>query len=335
MRFGSLGITVVLGVGMTVAAFSQSGTQASGTASSQTSAAASTSGAQVNSTTSLGANAQGATQSQEQSGRKNGHGKMAKERRSGEHSIGAGASGNASGAATLDAPAGTQILMALTKSLDAKKARVGDEVVARTTADVISQGKIVIPKGSKVFGHVTESKAKAKGDSGSALGLVFDRAKLKGDRIVSFQSAIQAVAGPARAAASDEGMADVSQSSIGAVPANNSGGGTGSPLGGAVGGATSTLGAAGGQIGRAAGDTAGDIGETAGSVSANAGATAGNTIGAGNQGVRGLKGIQLAAAGSGGANESVLTSTGKDLKLEQGSQIVLKTVGSASTTNPQ
>jgi len=44
---------------------------------------------------------------------------------------------------------------------------------------VKSEGKIVIPKGAKLVGHVTQASARTKGESESALGIVFDKAILK------------------------------------------------------------------------------------------------------------------------------------------------------------
>ena len=87
------------------------------------------------------------------------------------------AGANASGVATF--PSGINIPAVLSKSLDSKKNKEGDEVTAKTTADVLSQGQIIIPRNSKLIGHVTQARAKAKGESDSALGIAFDRAILK------------------------------------------------------------------------------------------------------------------------------------------------------------
>src|SRR5579871_2270608 len=73
---------------------------------------------------------------------------------------------------------GTRIGAVLTKSVDAKKAKVGDEVEAKTLADVLARGAVAIPKNSKVIGHVTQVKPYAKGEA-SALSIQFDHAVLK------------------------------------------------------------------------------------------------------------------------------------------------------------
>jgi hypothetical protein len=75
---------------------------------------------------------------------------------------------------------GTTLQAELTKSIDAKKAKQGDEVTARLTQDVKSSGHVVLHKGSKLVGHVTEAQAKSKESSESKLGIAFDKAVLKG-----------------------------------------------------------------------------------------------------------------------------------------------------------
>src|SRR6185312_15610974 len=57
---------------------------------------------------------------------------------------------------------GTAMQAELTKSLDAKKAKPGDQVTAKLTQDVKQDGKVVLLKGSKLKGHVTEAQAKSK-----------------------------------------------------------------------------------------------------------------------------------------------------------------------------
>ena len=58
--------------------------------------------------------------------------------------------------------ADTMIVAELSKSLDAKKAKTGDPVEAKTTMDMLSQGKIVMPRNTRIVGHVTSAKAHSK-----------------------------------------------------------------------------------------------------------------------------------------------------------------------------
>src|SRR5258708_3297391 len=70
---------------------------------------------------------------------------------------------------------GTTLNGVVNGSIDSKKAKVGDLVTARTTEALNSEGKIVVPKGSKLLGHVTEASARSKGDTESAVGIKFDK----------------------------------------------------------------------------------------------------------------------------------------------------------------
>lgn len=62
-------------------------------------------------------------------------------------------------------PAGTHVLLELLNSLNVKRSRDGDRVYLRTAVPVAAGDRIVIPRGSNVFGTVVEVKgAKGKGD---------------------------------------------------------------------------------------------------------------------------------------------------------------------------
>lgn len=91
-------------------------------------------------------------------------------------------------------PAGTTIPAMLDKSVDARKSKVGDEVFAQTTEPVKEDGQIIIPKGSKILGHVTEAKARTDDDPNSVLGIAFERAVLKKGGELALKLTIQAVA---------------------------------------------------------------------------------------------------------------------------------------------
>jgi hypothetical protein len=82
----------------------------------------------------------------------------------------------------------------LTKPLDSKRLKQGDEVEAKLTAGITTADGGTIPSGSKVIGHVTEAKARSKGDSESTLGIVFDKIERKGGGETPIKGAIQAAA---------------------------------------------------------------------------------------------------------------------------------------------
>lgn len=64
----------------------------------------------------------------------------------------------------------------LTKSLDSRHAKPGDEVTAKLAQDVKSDGKGVLPKNCKLIGHVTEAQAQEKGEGGQRA--IFSRRRL-------------------------------------------------------------------------------------------------------------------------------------------------------------
>jgi hypothetical protein len=99
-------------------------------------------------------------------------------------------------AASPEAPArletGSILYAELTKTVDAKKAKVGDPVSAVLTADVLAHGKIVVRHDSKLVGHVTEVQLHTKETPESRLGIVFDKAITKTGE-VPFQSLLLAI----------------------------------------------------------------------------------------------------------------------------------------------
>ncbi len=232
------------------------------------------------------------------------------------------ASASASAAQATDSgqiAAGTTIRAELAKSVDAKKAKQGDEVVAKTSEDVKSNGQVVIPKGSKVFGHVTEAKAREKGESGSTLGIAFDKAIVKGGREIPLNATIQALAASqSNAPASNEPLIEPG------APGNSSGnmapGRAGN--GGMIGGAAQTAGAAAGTATNAAGNVGAAAGSTVGNTTAAAGSNA--RLSASSQGVAGLPGLSLSAAAANNTQASVISSQNKNVKLDSGTQMLLR-----------
>src|ERR1041384_716065 len=68
---------------------------------------------------------------------------------------------------------GSILYAELSKTVEAKKAKVGDPVSAILTADVLAHGKIVVRHDSKLVGHVTEVQVHSKDAPDSRLGIVF------------------------------------------------------------------------------------------------------------------------------------------------------------------
>src|SRR6185437_1106641 len=158
-------------------AVGQVNSQTSASGSSQTSVSASQSGASAKTSNSANAN------------------QNVKAGKKGNANASGSASQNASaGTSDLQIPSGTKVPAVLDKSIDSRKCKEGDEVVAKTTSDVVSNGKVIIPKNSKLIGHVTQASATANGGADSTLGIVFDKAMLRNGNTVPMQARIQALA---------------------------------------------------------------------------------------------------------------------------------------------
>ena len=104
---------------------------------------------------------------------------------------------------------GSNINATLASSLDAKRNKPGDEVEARTDQDVKQDGKVVLKKGTRLVGHVTQAQARSKEQAQSQLGVVFDHAVLKNGQNVPFNASIQALAAAQSATAASAGADDM------------------------------------------------------------------------------------------------------------------------------
>ncbi|MGE5110461.1 MAG: hypothetical protein ACM3JB_06365 [Acidobacteriaceae bacterium] len=197
----------------------------------------------------------------------------------------------------------------LTHSLDARKARVGDLLIARCLEDFQVTRDIRIPKNAKLIGHLTAVQRKARGQGESTLGIAFDRAQMRDGRIVPLTAVIEAITRPA--ASLEESDSD--QAAFGA------GGGSAAGLQrkpGVIGNLNSTA--------------------TAKVQSQNSSATAlpaelGTTKSVGNltakDGARevvGISGLELDASPSASANGSVIRSSSQNVRLESGTRLSLR-----------
>jgi len=108
----------------------------------------------------------------------------------------AGAAPQAASASTphpqMSFTSGTVIRAEIEKTIDAKKAKVGDPVLAKTTDDLKSNPPGLTNKGCKIVGHVAEVTPR-QGDSASTLGIAFDKMVLKDGYEMALPAAIQAI----------------------------------------------------------------------------------------------------------------------------------------------
>jgi len=322
-RLSILSLMVLL-LAWSAAAQTGAQTQTNAAGSSSTNVSADKSGVKAQTDNSASASQQ--TDAQRSGDRK---GKKAKT----DAAANAGASGSAAaGPDDASAAVGTTLNAVLTKSVDSRKAKEGDEVTAKTTSTTEAPGQRTIPKGTKLIGHITKANARAKGDSESALGIVFDRAEVGKGREIPVHAVVQALAA---AKTTTPGMADDSMAGgLSSAPppgGSPSGGSSGGGLvGGAVNGvgntASGTAGTAANTTGQVAGSAVGSATGAVNHTAASVGATANSTLGANSQGIIGLPGYTLDAAAANATQGSVITSSGKNVKLDSGTQMVLRVV---------
>lgn len=204
---------------------------------------------------------------------------------------------------------GSLIYAELSKSIDAKKAKVGDPVQGKITQAVLSHGKVVIPKNAKLVGHLTDVKASSKDQPQSELGIVFDRAELKdGTQIPLTSATIQAMGVPSGLDQSPSNIAGGGGPEPSGMPGSRTGGGNmggmSSPMGGNP--YPSNPGAAGTDETPAPSTT----------QPQNSG-----KLNAGSRGVFGMSGVRLEPQAQGGK----VAREGKNIKLDGGMQLVLRT----------
>lgn len=200
----------------------------------------------------------------------------------------------------------------LQSTLDVKSAKVGDQVVLKTTKAVKQNGETVIQKGSMLYGRVTEVQQRTSANAASKIGMAFDRIEGKDLSAPISASIISITNVAARAAVDDAFSSDIagsSQTSTRTTSSRSSGGGLLGGVGNTVGGVVNTT------------------TQTAGSVVGTAGSTVGNTTGTVG---RTLGGIQISNSTAAAANSSTtLSSPNKNLRIEKGVMFQLNVDGSA------
>jgi len=226
----------------------------------------------------------------------------------------------------------------LESKLDSKSAKAGDAVVVKTTEKVKTADGTVIPKGSRLVGHVTDVQPHGSGHADSSMSIAFERAELKGGQSVAIHSVIESVAPPAGAAAA--GALD-SDDSLSAPMGGGMGGGAhaigGGRVGGGglVGGSVATATSASGGVPSNLGSTTGSALHTTGDLANNATADVGRGIRdtAGATGslaahATGIPGVMLSGDAS-GAVSGTLSASRRNVHLDSGTQLVLGISGAA------
>jgi hypothetical protein len=208
------------------------------------------------------------------------------------------------GQAEASISAQSPINVVLDSSVDSKKAKQGDPVKAHVAEAVKSpDNSTVLPKGTKLIGHVTRAAARSKGDSESMLGIQFDKAELKGQQEKSLGGmVVEAVAAPSEAASSFGGGPSGVPSGGGNTASNNP------SMSGSRGTRQDTRTPQSTQPGNPNMGSPEEPSAT-GPLPPNA------------RGVYGLEGMSLAR--NPGSGETVITSKGKNVRLDSGTRLLL------------
>ncbi len=256
-----------------------------------------------------------------------------------QSSAAAGASGSVSkGDKSLNADTGATTNAVLSSSLDAKRAKPGDPVTAKTSEPSSTPDHTKVPKGTQLVGHVTEVKAAESARGVSMLAFSFDRAVLKDGREIPIHYTVRALAAAQSSAEASTG--DAMEGGLSGTAMAAGGAGMGHGAMGAVGGIGATaggaLGGGIGSVGRVSSGVAGSAGSTLGvsswALQGSAGAVGGidarGLLTADSQGVFGMKDLSLSQSAA-GESSAMLTSAGRNVHLDSGTRMLLSAQESA------
>jgi hypothetical protein len=226
------------------------------------------------------------------------------------------------------------MLVELSRSLKAKKLKAGDKVKAQVAQDVIAHGKVIIPVETELVGHVSEVCVRDRENAESRLGIVFDRILLKHFHDINVQAVVQAVAPPVvRMSRVDQpsqmlppsmvggGIRNSAGSSVGrssSPSVNRPGSGSSSAISGANSATTF-------QVPLTVTESPSTHAATGSSAAQLKPTPSGNALSVGMpQGVVGLKGLGLSSTPSPRTPGPVIVSSTDNVKLESGTQILLR-----------
>jgi hypothetical protein len=222
----------------------------------------------------------------------------------------------------------TALAAQLENSLDARKAKVGDQVVLKTTEAVKQNREVIVPKGARLIGRVTEVQQRTDSNGGSRIGVAFDRLQ-KGALDIPITASIVSITkarSQTQAMDSSLGSETMSSSTTGTTSTRSSGGGLLGGVGNTVGGAVNTTTS---TVGTVAGNATNAVGSTVGATTNTTTNTAGNLTGS----LKGLQITQSSSASAGGG--STLSLNSGNLRLESGTRFNLLISSSTSAGTSQ
>jgi hypothetical protein len=218
---------------------------------------------------------------------------------------------------------GATLNVVLSDTVDARKSKPGDTVKAKVAEDLRAAGEVVIPRGARLSGHVTQAQAAGQGGGGALLAMTFERAELKDGRQIPLHAAFYALAAP-EGAQSDSG----GSSSGGGF--NSGGFGGGAASGGSI---VSSAGHAATDDGSALGPGAPDRSELKPSAGAVGGINSKGLLYASSRGVFGLEDLRLQPGTTPGGASTVILSTGRSVHLASGTRMLVSIESAAPSGN--
>lgn len=225
----------------------------------------------------------------------------------------------------IDLQSGTQLAAQLEGTLDARRAKPGDRVILKTTQAIKQNGQVVVQKGARLIGRVTDVQQQTKSTGESHIGLLFDRLR-SGSNEIPITASILSVTQSHTRAQNDNGgmetdtMTQSSASTRSSAGSSRSGGGLLGGVGNTVGGVVNTTTS---TVGNVAGSTTNAVGSTVGATTSSTGNLSGS-----------LSGLQITQSSSTSAEGgSTLSLTGRNLRLESGSTFNMSVGNSTSASN--
>jgi hypothetical protein len=213
-----------------------------------------------------------------------------------------------SDAKALSVEGGATLFADLETSLDSKKAKAEEKVAVRVIETLKIQDRVIFPKGTQIVGRVTQASARGKGDPDSLLIIQFEKAVLKGGEEVPVRLAIKAMAPPRHMQTGDSPGLD--------------------PLAGTHAGTmTSPMGN--GRQGSTVDRNAGGAGD------ANAGSNDVDQLTTESRGVYGMSGLRLQADVSRPVPVSIVSSNGKNVRLDSGTRLALISIADVPVSPKQ
>ncbi|MGA8502001.1 MAG: hypothetical protein WB683_10660 [Candidatus Sulfotelmatobacter sp.] len=205
---------------------------------------------------------------------------------------------------------GSVIPVSLTKTVDAKKVKTGDEVVAKVTQDLKSNaGEVIVAKDTEVVGHVTEAQARNKEQKESQVGITFDHAVMRDGSEMQMPMSIQAVVGSQNSGPQNSGSSAAGNSE--AAPSSGTGGYPSSPRAGGMGGSMPSPAPQAASQGNMPSDT-------------QTGTSTRPRITAQTEGVVGISDLTLTSSSPTANQGSLLSSEKNNVKLESGTLMLLR-----------